>query len=107
MFQPHSLQFSWEQAAALLGVPLGATDEALRRAYLEQVQAHPPDRKPEQFERIRDAYEQLRDPALRARQVLAGPDPTLPLTSLVDGLRARRNFVGSGPWINVLKEKRS
>ncbi len=107
MRQPHSLQFTWEQAAALLGVPSGATDKALRRAYLEQVQAHPPDREPEQFERIRDAYEQLRDPALRARQVLDGPDPALPLPSLLDGLKPNRRFVGSGPWMNVLKENRS
>ncbi len=57
-------QFSLDQAAALLGVAPTAGSEALRRAYLEQVQAHPPDSEPELFERIRDAYEQLRNPAL-------------------------------------------
>ncbi len=106
MHKSNSPRFSFEQAAALLGVGRGAGDEALRRAYLEQVQAHPPDRDPERFEHIRDAYEQLRDPALRARQILDGPDPAMPLPSFLEGVKPQRRFVGSGPWMNVLKEKR-
>ena len=107
MRQAPSSQLSPEQAAQVLGVAPDADGEELRRAYLRQVQEHPPDREPELFERIRDAYEQLRDPAVRARRVLEGPDPALPLTSLLGGGKPQRRFVGSGPWLHVLKEKRS
>lgn len=99
-------QATWEEAASLLGVEVGAGDDALRAAYLEKVRQHPPDREPEQFERIRDAYERLRDPTLRARQVLEGPDPFLPLPRLLDDVRPTRTFVGPGPWLDALKEKR-
>lgn len=107
MHKPNSPRFSFEEAAALLEVASGAGDDELRRAYLQQLQAHPPDRDPELFEQIRDAYEQLRDPALRARQILQGPDPALPLPSLLEGFKPQRRFVGSGPWMNLLKENRS
>lgn len=103
----NSAKLGWEEARARLGVQPGASDEAVRAAYLEKVRQHPPDREPEQFERIRDAYEQLRDPALRARQVLDGPDPTQPLPSLLDGIKPARCFVGVKPWLDVLKENRS
>ena len=97
-------EVSWEQAAGLLGVSAGAGDEELRAAYLEQVRRHPPDREPELFERIRDAYEQLRDPRVRARQVLEGPDPAVPLSNLLQGIGgAKRRFVGPGPWMDLLK----
>jgi hypothetical protein len=100
-----SPQLSWEQAASLLGVSASAIEKEIRRAYLDRVRAAPPDREPELFERIRDAYEQLRDPAVRARQVLEGPSPALPLPSLLDGLKPQRRFVASTLWLNVLKEK--
>ena len=43
----------------ILGVSADATDDEIRTAYLSKVQEHPPDRSPEQFELIRDAYEAL------------------------------------------------
>ena len=43
----------------VLGVSPGASLEDIRRAYWEQVRAHPPEREPEAFKRIRAAYEQL------------------------------------------------
>jgi len=95
-----------DDAAALLGVALTATDPELRAAYLEQVRLHPPDREPERFERIRDAHDLLRDPAVRARQVLQAP-PVRPLSVVLDGVESSRQFVGSTPWLAVLKENRS
>ncbi len=47
----------------LLGISQNATDEEIRAAYLLKVRECPPDRAPEKFEKIRDAYEILRDPA--------------------------------------------
>src|SRR5438105_806680 len=100
------LKETLDDAATLLGVSIEATEEQLRAAYLEQVCQHPPDRDPDHFERIRDAYDRLRDPRLRAQQVLSGPDPAAPLTKLLEGVHPRRKFVGPGPWLDVLKEKR-
>jgi DnaJ-class molecular chaperone len=94
-------------AAALLGVSLSATAEELRSAYLRQLQQNPPDREPELFEKIRDAYAQLRDPNVRAAAVMRGPSPAAPLTQFMDGLKTKRNFVGSPLWLQLLKEKRS
>jgi len=96
-----------DRAAALLGVTAAATDQQLRAAYLQKVQQHPPDRDPERFEQIRDAYEQLRNPSVRARLVLEDPDSIPTLESMLDGLPQKRAFVGSLPWIELLKEKRT
>jgi len=95
-----------EHAAQTLGVSASAAEQELRAAYLDKVRQHPPDRDPEGFERIRDAYDQLRDPDVRARAILQGPDPSAPLTALLDGLPGRV-FVGSQPWLDLLKEKRA
>ncbi len=46
----------------VLGVNQDAGEEEIRAAYVRKVKEHPPDRSPEEFERIRDAYESLRDP---------------------------------------------
>jgi len=40
-----------------LGEHAAITPEAIRRAYLRQVRAHPPERDPEGFRRVREAYE--------------------------------------------------
>jgi hypothetical protein len=96
--------FSLEQAAAILGVAASADESQLRAAYLQKLRQHPPDRDPELFEQIRDAYEQMRNPNVRAQAVLGGPDPSAPLTTLLDGLQPRRAFVGRQLWIDLLKE---
>ena len=89
----------------VLGVSQNATDEDIRAAYLRKVRDHPPDRAPEQFEEIRDAYENLRDPRRRVRHRLFAVDPGASLVSLfADDARPRR-FVGPGPWLDVLKGK--
>lgn len=103
----HVTPFDLEKAAQLLGVSASVTEQQLRTAYLREVQRHPPDRDPDLFERIRDAYELLRNPNVRAQAVLEGPNPQAPLTTLLDGLKSTRAFIGSQLWIELLKEKRS
>jgi DnaJ-class molecular chaperone len=98
-----TLSLSPQQAAAILNVSESANEEELRTAYLAKLRQHPPDRDPELFEQIRDAYEQMRNPAFRARAVLSGPDPNAPLTTLLDGLQTQRAFVGSQLWMDLLK----
>ena len=87
-----------------LGISPEAGEEEVRAAYLRKVKEHPPERSPEEFERIRDAYDALRDPRRRAARVLAA-DLGLPLASLLDGLPPRREFVGPAPWLAALKEQ--
>ena len=58
-------------ANEILGVAANAGDEEIRAAYLSKVKEFPPDRAPAEFERIRDAYETLRDPRRRARAMFS------------------------------------
>jgi curved DNA-binding protein CbpA len=89
---------------AVLGVSSDANDEQIRDAYLHKLQEFPPDRCPAEFERVRDAYELLRDQRRRAHHMLFSCDPNAPLESLLDGV-GERKFVGPEPWLAVLKEK--
>ena len=90
---------------AVLGISPDATDDEIRAAYLLKVREHPPDRSPERFEGIRDAYEALRDPRRRIRHRLFSIDPAAPLASIFAEDRQPRRFVGPGPWLEVLKGK--
>jgi curved DNA-binding protein CbpA len=51
---------------AILGLTRSATPAQIKQAYFALVRAHPPEREPETFKRIRAAYERLRDPERRA-----------------------------------------
>src|SRR3982750_1211291 len=94
-----------EDPRMILGVNLEADDKEIRAAYLRKVKEFPPDRSPEEFERIRDAYELLRDPRRRTLHMLLSVDPHEPLESLLDEGPVSRKFVGPEPWLAVLKEK--
>jgi curved DNA-binding protein CbpA len=50
---------------AVLGVTRSATPAEIKQAYFALVRAHPPEREPDTFKRIRAAYERLRDPERR------------------------------------------
>jgi curved DNA-binding protein CbpA len=92
----------------ILGVAANAPDEEIRAAYLNKVKEFPPDRAPEEFERIRDAYDALRDPRKRARVLFQGGKSdagSAPLVSLIEGRRTRRVFAGPQPWRQVLEKK--
>ena len=51
----------------VLGLPPEADDESIRRRYLELVRQFPPERHPEKFAAVREAYENLRDLNTRLR----------------------------------------
>jgi len=87
----------------VLGVSPEAGDDEIRAAYLRKVKEYPPDRDPREFEKVRDAYESLRDPRRRVRQLLAA-DPNQPLAGLLEGRKAERRFTGPEPWLTVLRE---
>ena len=52
-------------AFEILGVPEQVDDDTIRRAYLQKVKQFPPEQAAEQFQKIRDSYEVLKD--LRSR----------------------------------------
>ena len=80
----------------VLGVSPEAGDEEIRAAYLRKVKEYPPDRAPLEFEKVREAYETLRDPERRRLSAIV----------LRDEVTAERRFSGPEPWLAVLKEPR-
>ena len=89
----------------VLGVNQDAGEEEIRAAYVRKVKEHPPDRTPEEFERIRDAYDSLRDPRRRMRNRLLSVDPFVPFVSVIELQEPQRQFAGTQPWLDVLKGK--
>lgn len=69
---------------AILGLDQAASAADIKKAYFAQVRAHPPEREPDMFKRIRAAYERLREPASRAETDM------LLLRSWVEPSRKRR-----------------
>ena len=90
----------------VLGLDETASDGMIRDAYIAALRISPPDRDPEGFRRIRDAYEQLRDPEKRLALRLFGPTPLLDLAALVETFPEERRHVGPELWLNVLREPR-
>jgi curved DNA-binding protein CbpA len=90
---------------AVLDVSPEADDERIRAAYLVRIKQFPPDRSPVEFERVRDAYELLRDRRTRAQHTLFSCNPEAPLDSLLETVDNGRPYVGPGPWLAVLKER--
>ena len=89
----------------VLGVTQDAGEEEIRSAYVRKVKEHPPDRSPEEFERIRDAYDNLRDPRRRMRDSLLNVEPFAPFVSVIDLKERQRRFSVPQPWLEVLKGK--
>jgi curved DNA-binding protein CbpA len=90
----------------ILGVSPEAGDEEIRAAYLRKVKEYPPDRAPREFEKVRDAYETLRDPRRRTHHLLSA-DPKQALVSLLDGRVPERRFTGPDAWLAVLREPKA
>ena len=97
---------SKKKAWEILGISVNSDQEQIRRAYLEKVKQHAPDKDPEEFERIRDAYTKLRDSQGRTRQLLLMVDPRAAFTTLLESDSTVRLFTGSALWWKVLKQKR-
>jgi curved DNA-binding protein CbpA len=90
----------------VLGIPPEAGDEEIRAAYLRKVKEYPPDRAPREFEKVRDAYETLRDPRRRTLHLLLSAEPQQPLLSLLEGRNSEPRFAGPDAWLAVLRETR-
>jgi len=54
----------------ILGIDTTVDDTTIRNAYLELVKKHPPDRQPEMFKKIANAYELIKDEKKRLHYYL-------------------------------------
>ena len=91
-------------ARTVLGVAPDAGAEEIRAAYLRKVKEHPPEKSPQEFEEIRDAYDSLRDPRRRANEMLK-VNPLVSFETLGAALTPHRRFTGPQPWLEVLRKK--
>lgn len=90
------------ESLTLLGLDHGAGLEEMRAAYLQRIHEHPPDKDPEAFEQIRDAYDLLRDPVRRITRMLSTVDPERPLVDLL-GDETPRCHVGPDRWLAAIE----
>jgi hypothetical protein len=63
-----------DAALEVLGLSGEPSEAEVRRAYLQRVKEHPPERDPEGFRRVREAYERLKGSARAAPQELPSPE---------------------------------
>ena len=101
----YDLLFLEEDPQNILGVSEDADTEEIRTAYLNKIKKYPPERCPEEFESIRDAYKILSDPGRRMRIVLQSADPEAPLVTLLDNQKKNRQFVGPEVWLAAMLER--
>ena len=94
-----------EDPQSILGVAQDADAGEIRSAYLDKIKEYPPERCPEEFERVRDAYEILSDPRHRARAMLQSANPEASLATLLDNQKQDRQFVGPDVWLAAMREK--
>ena len=94
-----------ESAGAILGVAVSADESEIRAAYLSKVKQHPPERCPEEFQRVRAAYDLLRSPRERTRRRFLAMNPERPLSELLETTTPVRKFLGPQAWIQAMKGK--
>jgi curved DNA-binding protein CbpA len=73
----------------VLGLPADSNDDAIRRRYLELVRQFPPERSPEKFAAVRQAYESLRDLTTRLRYRVFEAGKMESVESLIQELACR------------------
>ncbi len=73
----------------VLGISPEDDDEAVRRRYLELVRQYPPERAPEKFAAVRQAYESLRDLNTRLRYRLFEAGQRESIEALVEEVTCR------------------
>lgn len=88
----------------ILNIEENADDEGVRAAYVHAIRQSPPDRDPEGFCRIRDAYEAIRDSEKRLAFRLFGPPPLPRVEELAALIPDERRHIGPTLWLDVLRE---
>ncbi len=88
----------------ILGIERQVDDQTVRQAYLELVRNYPPDRYPERFRLIHDAYEQLKDEQRRLTYYLFDCEPGMSLPFAVLRDRTADDSSRVPPDFNRLQE---
>lgn len=88
----------------VLGLTFEASDEDIRRRYLELVRKHTPERDPERFSAIRAAYESLKDVVSRVRYRLFEAGEEDHLDDLLEAAKfpSPRRRLGLNDLINLV-----
>jgi curved DNA-binding protein CbpA len=91
---------------SVLGLAADSDDEAIRRRYLELVRAYSPERHPEKFAAIREAYESLRDldTRLRYRLFEAGKNESIEAIIEEVSCRGSRRRVSLESLLSLIKQ---
>ncbi len=98
----HEDPAAWAYAA--LGIEPSALEDEIRAAYHRGLQSFPPDREPEKFQRIREAYDYLRDPQIRFKSLMQTTAPDDSLVEWLDDQPAPRHFTGPRPWLTAMEK---
>ncbi|MDR2391343.1 MAG: J domain-containing protein [Planctomycetota bacterium] len=90
---------------SVLGIRPDTDAETVRAAYLAKVREYPPEREPEMFERIRDAYLTLSDPKRKMRRYFDAEALLRPLRDLVlkSGASEGRACLGTAAWVEIIR----
>jgi len=72
-----------------LDISPGLSDEKIREAYIHLIKKHPPEKDPEGFQKINNAFEAIKDKRSRARTRIFFP------TTVVDHEQSLMAFAGS------------
>lgn len=89
----------------VLGLGPEADDDQVRQAYLALVKTYPPDRCAPEFQRIRWAYDELKDARCRSQRLILGPDPQAPLADLLAESPPLKHL-GPKPWLEAMRQLR-
>lgn len=72
-----------------LGLPVDASDDDIRRRYLDLVKQYSPERHPEKFAAVRQAYDSLKDLDTRLRYRLFEEGKHESIDSLIEELQCK------------------
>ena len=89
----------------VIGVPLNATDQEIRKKYLRLVKEHSPERNPEMFQKITNAYESIKDARTRATTelffALKNVEPKQTIETLASSVKITRRTPGLQELLNA------
>jgi len=82
----------------VLDLPLDATDQEIRKKYLQLVKAYSPEKNPDAFKEITTAYESIKDERTRAAtelfSALKNMEPSETLKTLAASVKMKRRNPG-------------
>ncbi len=88
----------------ILGISPDSDDKTIRRAYLDLVREHPPERDPERFKEIVQAYDAVKDESRRLKYYLFNKEIPVkrPMEALMEDFRKLKKR--KPPCFEKLKE---